>query len=224
MRFTAILLLCAGLVSGCVSTPPQQAVVSADGGAVSFASVARQVEGVAEAECRARLRGGSCDFAILVENDPQAGLNAFQTLGRNGRPIIIVTAELIAAVQNADELAFVIGHEAAHHIRQHIPQQVDAARQGALVFGVLAQIGGGDEAAIQEAAQLGAEVGVQRFSQEHELEADQLGTIIAARAGFDPVLGARFFDRLPDPGNRIYSSHPPNAARQQIVRQTAAGL
>jgi predicted Zn-dependent protease len=191
---------------------------------VSFAAVARQVETVAEAECRARLRGGICDFAIIVEDDPSAGLNAFQTIGRNGRPIVIVTTELISAVRNSDELAFVISHEAAHHIRQHIPQQVDAARQGALVFGVLAQLGGGDEAAVREAAQLGAAVGVQRYSQEHELEADQLGTIIAARAGFDPVLGAEFFDRLPDPGNRIYSSHPPNAARQRIVAQTAASL
>lgn len=224
MRRTAFFLTLA-LLTGCVATTPTpQAVQGNAASGLSFASIARRVETVAEAECRARLRGGNCDFVILVENDPRAGLNAFQTIGRNGRPVVIVTAGLIDAVQNADELAFVIGHEAAHHIRQHIPQQVDAARQGALVFGVLAQMGGADEAAIREAAELGAAVGVQRFSQEHELEADQLGTIIAARAGFDPVLGALFFDRLPDPGNRIFSSHPPNAARQQIVRQTAASL
>lgn len=225
MRIAAFLLTLT-LVGGCVTTAPTQQVAGAaqPGGAISFASVARQVEAVAEAECRARLRGGNCDFAIVVETDPSAGVNAFQTIGRNDRPVVIVTTGLIEAVQNADELAFVIGHEAAHHIRQHIPQQVDAARRGALVFGVLAQIGGGDEAAIQEAAQLGAAVGAQRFSQEHELEADQLGTIISVRAGFDPVLGALFFDRLPDPGNRIFSTHPPNAERQQIVRETAASL
>lgn len=224
MRFIP-LFLGLGLLAGCVTTPPVADLASGqEGDTVSFAQVARQVESVAEAECRARLRGANCDFRIIVETDPQAGLNAFQTLDRNGRPIVIVTQELIEAVINADELAFVIGHEAAHHIRQHIPQQVNAARRGALVFGVLAQMGGADEAGIREAAELGASVSIQRFSQEHELEADALGTIIAARAGFDPVLGARFFDRLPDPGNRIYSSHPPNAARQQMVRQTAAGL
>lgn len=224
MRLTAFLLI-GTLLTGCVTTQPTSPVPEAAGaGPISFAEVSRRVETVAEAECRARLRGGMCDFVILVENDPRAGLNAFQTVGRNGRPVVIVTAGLIDAVRNADELAFVIGHEAAHHIRQHIPQQIDAARRGALVFGVLAQMGGADDAAIREAAELGAAVGVQRFSQEHELEADQLGTIIAARAGFDPVLGAEFFDRLPDPGNRIFSTHPPNAARQAIVRQTAASL
>ena len=224
MRLTT-LLLALSLLAGCVSTaslPSQPPEV--ESGVVSFAAVSSRVEAVAERECRARLRGGNCDFVILVEDDPEAGLNAFQTLGRNGRPVIIVTVELIESVQNADELAFVIGHEAAHHIRQHIAQQVDAARQGALVFGVLAQLGGGDDAAVREAAELGAAVGVQRYSQEHELEADQLGTIISARAGYDPVVGALFFNRLPDPGNRIYSSHPPNAARQRIVRETAASL
>ncbi len=225
MRLTPLLLMLA-LVSGCVATAPPLVPQQVEPGTteLSFAAISQRVEVVAESECRARLRGGNCDFAVLVETDPTAGLNAFQTVGRNGRPVIIVTTGLIEAVINADELAFVIGHEAAHHIRQHIPQQVDAARQGALVFSVLAQMGGADDAAIREAAELGAAVGAQRFSQEHELEADQLGTIIAARAGFDPVLGAQFFDRLPDPAGRIFSTHPPNAARQQMVRETAAGL
>ena len=218
------LFLALTLVTGCVSTAPVPSAPTEVSGPVNFSAVSNRVEAVAERECRARLRGANCDFLILVETDPAAGLNAFQTVGRNGRPLIVVTAELIGAVRNADELAFVIGHEAAHHIQQHIPQQVSAAQQGALVFGVLAQLGGGDNTAVQEAARLGAAVGVQRFSQEHELEADQLGTIIAARAGYDPVLGSLFFNRLPDPGNRLYSSHPPNASRLQIVRETAASL
>lgn len=224
---TRIMIFLAGLlaVSGCVSSPPPgQAPEEQSSGRVSFAQVARQIEPVAERECRARLTLGNCDFLIRIETDPRAGLNAFQTLDQNGRPIILVTSDLIAAVRNADELALVIGHEAAHHIHQHIPVQVDAARRGALVFGVLAQMSGANEAEIDEAVQMGAAVGVQRYSQGHELEADQLGTIITARAGFDPVQGALFFNRLPEPGNRLYSTHPPHRQRQQMIRQTAAGL
>lgn len=213
------------LMAGCVETSPTQfSADTATNGVVNFADVSRRVEAVAERECRARLRGVNCDFVVLIETDPRAGLNAFQTIDRNGRPIILVTTELIEAVRNPDELALVIGHEAAHHIWQHIPEQMDAARRGALVFGVIAQLGGADEAAVQEAAQMGAAVGVQRYSQEHELEADQLGTIIAAGAGYDPILGSRFFNRLPDPGNRLYSSHPPNAQRQAMIRRTAEAL
>lgn len=214
------------LVSGCVVAPPapQTGASPGTGQAVSFASVAGRIEPVAEAECRARLSGGNCDLSILIERDPRAGVNAFQTLDRSGRPVIIVTTGLIEAVANPDELAFVIGHEAAHHIRQHIPQQVDAARRGALVFGVLAQMGGADATGVRQAAELGATVGARRFSQDHELEADQLGTIITQRAGFDPLRGAEFFTRLPDPGNRVLGTHPPNAERQAVVRRTIAGL
>ncbi|MEM1273089.1 MAG: M48 family metallopeptidase [Pseudomonadota bacterium] len=223
MRFFILGFLLVSL-AGCVTAPtPTTVPASADIGTLNFGEVAARVEAVSEAECRARLRGANCDFVILIEQDPRAGVNAFQTLDR-GRPLIIVTAGLLEEIRNADELAFVIGHEAAHHIRQHIPQQVDAARRGALVFGVLAEMGGADDAAIREAAELGAVVGARRYSQEHELEADQLGTIIAARSGFDPVRGAQFFDRLPDPGNRFLGTHPPNAVRQEMVRATAAAL
>ena len=92
-----------------------------------------RVEPVAEQECRAQLQGGNCDFTIFVETDPRAGVNAFQTVDPPGRPVIVVTTGLLEAIRNADELAFVVGHEAAHHIRQHIPQQADAARRGVLV-------------------------------------------------------------------------------------------
>lgn len=219
----ALLLTC---LAGCVTTPPELPTTLASGagsGPENFATVAALVEPVAEAECRRRLRIANCDFIILIENDPRAGVNAFQTLDR-GRPIIVLTAGLLREVRNADELAFVIGHESAHHIRQHIPQQVDSARRVAQAFGELAEMGGADEAGIREAVQLGAAVGARRFSQEHELQADQLGTVIAFRAGFDPVLGAEFFNRLPDPGNQFLGTHPPNAARQELVRATAAGL
>ena len=57
-----------------------------------------------------------------------------------------------------------------------------------------------------------------------ELEADALGTIIAHEAGFDPLRGAAFFERIPDPGNQFLGTHPPNAARIETVRRVAASL
>ncbi len=57
-----------------------------------------------------------------------------------------------------------------------------------------------------------------------ELEADQMGTILAWEAGFDPLRGAQFFNRLPDPGDDFLGTHPPNAQRLQIVRQTMAAI
>ena len=90
--------------------------------------------------------------------------------------------------------------------------------------GTLATLGGGDAAAVQAAQDMGAEMGARTFSKDFELEADALGAEIAWRAGFDPLLGAQFFTRLPDPGNRFLGSHPPNAQRLAVVQQTVDRL
>ena len=198
--------------------------LSSDQAARSFVRVVQTVEPVAERECRQRTRGLNCDFAIVVDDRPGAPANAFQTVDRFGRPVIAFTLALIADVRNEDELAFVLGHEAAHHIAGHIDRQQQNAVAGAVIFAGLATLSGGDAAAVQNAQRLGAQVGARRYSKDFELEADALGTIITARAGYSPVRGAQFFTRIPDPGDRFLGTHPPNAARMEIVRRTVAGL
>ena len=204
-------------LTGAGPVAPEQAVRN-------FAEAARRVALVAERMCTARTRGIACDFEVQYDDRPRQGVNAFQTLDRQGRPLIVVTLGLIAEARNVDEVAFVIGHEAAHHILGHIAVQQDAARTGARVLAGIAQDGGADARGVRQAAAIGAELGARRFSRAHELEADRLGTEIAFAAGYDPLVGALFFDRLPDPGDRFLGTHPPNAARQQVVRATVALL
>jgi predicted Zn-dependent protease len=196
----------------------------------NFATVIAQVEPVAERECRARTQGMNCDFLIQVDTRTDQPVNAFQTLSADGQPLIVFTVALIADARNQDELAFVLGHEAAHHIAGHLARVRQDASLGALAGGVLASVlttGASEavrQAAIENAVEAGAFVGARRFSKENELEADALGTVIAARAGYDPVRGAAFFSRLPDPGDQFLGSHPPNADRIRVVQQVAAGL
>lgn len=189
-----------------------------------FVEVVGTVEPVAEQECRARTSGMNCNFQIVVDDRPNQQPNAFQTEDRFGRPILAFNLGLINSVRNADELAFIMSHEAAHHVMNHLAKTRESATYGAVIFAGIAAIGGAEAEAVRSAEQLGAAVGARAYSKEFELEADQLGTIIAARSGYDPVRGAAFFTRIPDPGNRFLGSHPPNAARIQIVRQTAAQM
>lgn len=189
-----------------------------------FAQVVRTVEPVAEGECRGRTSQVNCDFNILVDDRPGMPANAFQTLDKSGRPIIVFTVALIEDARNADELAFVLGHEAAHHIRGHIARQQQNAVAGAVIAGSLAVLLGGDPTAVESAQRTGAQVGARTYSKDFELEADALGTVITARAGFNPLRGAEFFTRIPDPGDRFLGTHPPNAQRIEVVRQTAATL
>ncbi|MEL6518654.1 MAG: M48 family metalloprotease, partial [Pseudomonadota bacterium] len=81
-----------------------------------------------------------------------------------------------------------------------------------------------DAAGVETAQRIGGTVGARRFAKDFELEADALGTRIAAAAGYDPVRGAEFFNRIPDPGDQFLGTHPPNADRMATVRRVAAGL
>ena len=233
-----LLLALVGTLGGCVASYPAAPVVQRPGGvgpgtalpgspqaaAQAFVQVVAAVEPVAEDLCRKRGVARTCDFRIVVDGRPGLPPNAFQTLDNRGRPVIGFTIALIADAKNPDELAFVLGHEAAHHIAGHLARRQDEALTGALMAGVLAQAGGLTPEEVRAAQDLGAEVAARSYSRSYELEADALGAEIALIAGYDPILGAGFFDRLPDPGDRFLGSHPPNSQRKAVVAETVRRL
>jgi predicted Zn-dependent protease len=233
MRLPAFALLAFAL-GGCVAVSPEPVAVApvaipAPAGspraqALTFLQVVAAVEPVAESLCRQRRQAQNCDLRIVVDDRPGQPPNAFQTLDNRGRPVVGFTLALIADARSADELAFVLGHEAAHHIAGHIPKRQDQALSGALLAGVLAQASGLTPEEVREAQNLGAEVAARSYSKEFELEADALGAEIALRAGFDPIRGSGFFDRLPDPGDKFLGSHPPNSQRKAVVAATVRRL
>ncbi|HBS51061.1 MAG TPA: peptidase M48 [Rhodobacteraceae bacterium] len=210
--------------TGAPGAPVGPGRVAPDTAARNFIEVVNRVEPVAEELCRSRTRGIDCDLLILVDDRPGAGVNAFQSVDRRGRPVIVFTLGIIAEARNADELAFVLGHEAAHHFAGHLQAQQENAAAGAIVFEGLAARSGLGARDIVRARELGALIGTRAYSKAYELEADRLGTIITWRAGYDPLRGAEFFTRIPDPGDEFLGTHPPNAARMQAVRDTLAQL
>lgn len=199
-------------------------VVPVKTAAENFVAVVGRVEPVAEDYCRRLARVSDCDFRIVIDDRPGQPPNAFQTVDAQGRPILAFTVALLKDARNRDELAFVMGHEAAHHIAGHLPQQQNSAMTGALLAGILAAASGAGDQGISAAQELGASVGARSYSKEFELEADALGTEIALMSGYDPLRGMAFFDRLPDPGDQFLGSHPANGQRKQVVAATVARL
>ncbi len=226
-RFVLVLTLLLGACGVASPTAPVIAPVTgpasdpalATGG---FGAVVRAVQPVATQECLRLTDGVNCNFLILVDTRPDAPPNAFQSEDKDGRPVLTFTSSLISDARNAHELAFVMGHEAAHHIAGHLARQRRNAMAGAIVFAGLATLTGASAAGVADAQKLGAAVGARSYSKEFELEADQLGTLITIRAGYSPEIGAQFFTRIPDPGDRFLGTHPPNGARMETVRRTAA--
>ncbi len=228
-------LLVALTLAGCVSTAPPPSAPIPNPGRVStpvnskqaqvrFRQVASRVEPAAERECRRRTQGVNCDFLIRIHPNKQAPSNAYQSLSKSGRPVITMTQALIKDVNNTDELAFVMSHEAAHHIQGHLARRAQNAAAGAIIFAGLATIAGTGANDIAAAQDLGAFVGGRSYSKDFELEADRLGTVIAYKAGYDPLKGALFFARVPDPGDRFLGTHPPNAQRYYAVQATMAQI
>lgn len=231
--FTVILGVAGLVLSACTvqttqsrptSTPQTATTAPAQVGSVNFQSVVQRVEPIAESECKKRTSGVNCDFLISIDTKEGQPPNAYQTITSSGRPVLVFTKPLIADVRNQDELAFIMGHEAAHHIAAHLSKTQQNAMAGALVAGILATQLGGNASAIEAAQEIGATVGSRSYSKNFELEADALGTVIAHNAGYDPVRGARYFTRIPDPGNKFLGTHPPNAERIFVVQKTAARL
>lgn len=232
-RFSGFGLLCALALTlaGCAETSqplaPQGGPAVFDGSpagaARGFAQVIRRMEPVAERECLARrVQPVSCDFQFVVDDTPGREPNGFQTLDRQGRPVIGFTLALIAQTQNPDEMAFVLGHEVSHHILGHLRRRESAATAGSVILGGLASAYGADAAGVLSAQEAGAEVGARYYSQDWELEADYLGAIIATKAGYDAQRGAQLLARLPDPGNHMLGSHPPRAVRLANIAQAIA--
>ncbi len=127
-----------------------------------------------------------------------------------------------------DELAFVIGHELAHTVAQHLVKRYQMLQQQQLLIALLAAGASaatrGASSGVQQAGQLALDVaGMLRdvansgYSQGQELEADQLGIRYVIRAGYNPRAALDLlqdFTRLETPG--VFLRTHPYAAQRRV--------
>jgi predicted Zn-dependent protease len=145
---------------------------------------------------------------------------------------IYITRGMLERINSEDELAGVLGHEIAHVTARHSAQQISRA-QLAQVGMVLGAVIAGPEAAQQygQFAELGVGLLFQRYSRQHETQADLLGTGYMAQARFNPVGAERMLMTLqrlnknPVGGiDQYFMSHPDPAKRVADVRRKVAEL
>ena len=245
MRQIATALFCMALAACSVSAPqpsrtsqpappvdqadiPRQStgmsiVRSRANGVAAYQRVTRRIEPVAEKICRQfsqDLPPKFCDFLVRVDENTKSPPNAFQTIGRDGRPIITFNVNMLRSVRNDDEIAFIMGHEAGHQIARHLLQKRSNANAGAIIGALVVGSLGGNP---MDGANLGGAIGGRSFSKQFELEADRIGAHIAVRAGYNAILGAKSFARTGG-SNSLLSTHPPGIDRFNVVRQTVAEI
>ncbi len=184
-----------------------------------FDLAVRRVAPVAERWCHEHAPLRDCNFQIAIDTRPGLAANASQSYAPNGQPVLTFTSAMIAEARNADELAFIVAHEAAHHIAGHIPRLRLLASTGVDAPDALGLFDAGASFGRPSAE------GVARARaklKDFELEADAVGAQIAAEAGFDPMIAAEILRRMPDPGRHPSGSHPANADRLRAIRLAVA--
>ncbi|MEH6406405.1 MAG: M48 family metallopeptidase [Leeuwenhoekiella sp.] len=158
----------------------------------------------------------------LVKDD---AVNAFCMPGGK----IVVYTGILPITQSEAGLAMVMGHELAHALANHGAQRMSASQLqtiGAAAGGVAL----GDSNAGQLFSQyygVATNVGLMLpFSRNQESQADEIGTIIAAIAGYDPYEAPELWKRMQaNSGGQepmeILSTHPSSASRIQALTEIA---
>jgi len=101
-----------------------------------------------------------------------------------------------------DELgvAVVMGHEIAHAIANHGRERMSQQMATQVGLGTISLLMGQNPTLgnqlLMQAIGAGAGVGMLRFSREHESEADYMGLIFMAKAGYNPEAAPAFWDRM----------------------------
>ena len=142
---------------------------------------------------------------------------------------VVVYTGILPVAQGETGLAVVMGHEISHAIAEHGNERMSQ--------GLLAQFGG---AALSEALStqpaatqqlwmsvygVGAQYGaILPYSRMQESEADHLGLIFMAMAGYDPHEATSFWQRMASQKGgqappEFLSTHPSDAARIEKIKQ-----
>ena len=166
-----------------------------------------------------RVAGYNWEFNLVEDDIP----NAWCMPGGK----VVVYSGILPITQTEAGLAVVMGHEIAHAIARHGNERMS---QGLLIeTGGLALATAIDEkpqetkALFMAAYGIGAQVGISLpYSRSHETEADKLGLIFMAMAGYNPGEAVEFWKRMSQLGGQkppeFLSTHPSDETRVQNLQ------
>lgn len=155
------------------------------------------------------------EFNLVASNEP----NAWCMPGGK----VVFYEGILPYCQNDAGIAVVMGHEIAHAVAHHSNERM--SQQALIQYGQAAatEILGHDQsdarkAILAAAIGMGTNVGITLpFSRKHEYEADHLGLIFMAMAGYDPNEAVAFWTRMANASTgkqpEFLSTHPADTKR-----------
>jgi len=183
-------------------------------------AVAREVESVGRRLAQVADRPDFRWQFVVIDDAKQ--VNAFCLPGGK----VAVYSGILPVARTTTGLAVVLGHEIAHALARHGAERMSqglVVQAGGVVLGGI--LGGGPSTStIMAAYDLGSQVGVLLpYGRAQESEADHIGLILMARAGYDPRAALAFWQRLEHAGGggppEFLSTHPSHGTREQQIRE-----
>ncbi|WP_374584751.1 M48 family metalloprotease [Pseudoduganella sp.] len=139
---------------------------------------------------------------------------AVEAESRAGGKLLLGRAFLARLVLEDDELAFLLAHEIAHAVAEHARETLSEALLDSrrdLPLDVVEE---------RLASDIPLQFRLSRLAAIQEREADQLGILIAHRAGWPCDAALRFYGKLAadDAGASLFASHPSGASRLSLAK------
>ena len=142
--------------------------------------------------------------------------------------LICVYEGLLPITQNEASLAIVLGHEIAHAVARHSAEQMSTQMKqqqglqiGAAVAGMLG-MGTNTQSIVSSIVAQGFNFKNLSYSRSHENEADHMGLIFAAMAGYDPQVATTFWQRMAasktNQTAEFLSDHPSDETRIKNIQ------
>jgi predicted Zn-dependent protease len=162
-----------------------------------------------------RVAGFEWEFNTVEENT----VNAWCMPGGK----VVVYTGILPVTQDDAGLAVVMGHEIAHAIARHGNERMSQAiaLQGA---GMTLEVLTGEKPSLArdlflQSFGIGGALGMLAYSRKHETEADKMGLVFMAMAGYDPREAPRFWERMSQGGGQappeLLSTHPSDQTRMR---------
>ena len=117
-------------------------------------------------------------FGVIESED----LNAFSAPGG----FVLITKGLYRKLENEAQLAGVLGHEIGHVVKKHQIKLLQKQQLMNFGAGLVSDKFGSGNQTIQKVIGSGAEISARSLDKDAEFEADRIGVVLTARAGYDP--------------------------------------
>ena len=166
-----------------------------------------------------RIEGFQWEFNLV--NDPT--VNAWCMPGGK----VVFYTGIIPVCRDETGVAVVMGHEIAHAVARHgnerMSQAVVVNGAGATLDILTSEKPGLARDLLLQSYGIGSALGTLAYSRSHESEADQLGMVFMAMAGYDPGQAAAFWERMAEVGGsqppEWLSTHPSNQRRIKDIEE-----